>query len=126
MLALRTQFRAPDSYDSVVLEQEGSRLIRQRVFDKILEEEKTAQPAKEKISYDILPDNYLHGISMCSVPARSIHSLRYSCHFHLPKYNSAYPRILPNAHLFLRQKAVGHKLWYDIESAGSAAPNLGQ
>ena len=57
-LALLTQFRAPDSYESVVLEQEGSRLIRQRVFDKILEEEKTAQPTKEKTSYDILPDNY--------------------------------------------------------------------
>ena len=68
MLALRTQFHAPDFYESVVLEQQGSRLIRQRVFDKILEEERTAQPAKEKTSYDVLPDNYVFrvlGVEPC-------------------------------------------------------------
>ena len=58
-LEVRTTFRFPDSYESVVLKQEGSRVIRERVFNKILEEEKTAQPAKEKAAYDILPDNYL-------------------------------------------------------------------
>jgi hypothetical protein len=55
---VRTIFRAPDSYDSVVVKDEGSRLVRQRVFDPILDAEKEAQPAKEKRSYDILPENY--------------------------------------------------------------------
>jgi hypothetical protein len=55
---VRTVFHAPDSYDSVVVKEEGSHLIRQRVFDPILETEKEAQPQKEKTSYDILPANY--------------------------------------------------------------------
>jgi hypothetical protein len=65
---VRTTFRAPDSYDSVVLQEEGSHLIRERVFDPILQAEKEAQPAKEKNAYDILPDNYLFrfdGVDAC-------------------------------------------------------------
>jgi hypothetical protein len=55
---VRTTYRAPDSYNSVVVKDDGSHVIRQRVFDPILETEKEAQPAKEKSSYDILPANY--------------------------------------------------------------------
>jgi hypothetical protein len=56
---VRTTFRAPDSYSSIVVKDDGSRLIRERVFDPILDAEKEAQPAKAKNSYDILPENYL-------------------------------------------------------------------
>jgi hypothetical protein len=65
---VRTTFHAPDSYDSVVVRDDGSRLIRQRVFDPILDAEKEAQPAKEKNSYDILPENYsfrADGVDTC-------------------------------------------------------------
>ena len=65
---VRTTFRAPDSYNSVVTKEEGSHLIRERVFDPILDAEKQAQPAKEKSAYDILPDNYLFrlvGVDAC-------------------------------------------------------------
>ena len=55
---VRTTFHAPDSYNSVVVKEDGSHVIRERVFDPILETEKEAQPAKEKNSYDILPANY--------------------------------------------------------------------
>jgi hypothetical protein len=65
---VRTTFRAPDSYDSAVVKEEGSKLIRQRVFDPILDAEKEAQPSKEKRSYDILPQNYMFrvdGVDSC-------------------------------------------------------------
>jgi hypothetical protein len=65
---VRTTFRAPDSYASVVVKEEGSHVIRQRVFDPILETEKEAQPKKDKTSYDILPANYdfrMLGVDSC-------------------------------------------------------------
>jgi hypothetical protein len=55
---VRTVFHAPDSFSSVIVKDDGSKLIRQRVFDPILDAEKEVQPAKEKNSYDILPANY--------------------------------------------------------------------
>jgi hypothetical protein len=65
---VRTTFRAPDFYESVIVKEEGSRMIRQRVFDPILDAEKEAQPKKEKNSYDILPQNYVFravGLDSC-------------------------------------------------------------
>jgi hypothetical protein len=56
---VRTTFRAPDFYDSAVVKEDGSRLIRERVFDPILDAEKEAQPKKDKNSYDIVPGNYV-------------------------------------------------------------------
>jgi hypothetical protein len=66
---VRTTFHAPDSYNSIVLKEQGSHVIRQRVFDPILETEKEAQPKKEKTSYDILPANYdfrVVGLDSCA------------------------------------------------------------
>ena len=57
-LEVMTTFRQPDTLESWVLKQEGSNLIRQRVFDKILEEEKENQLKKERIQNDVLPANY--------------------------------------------------------------------
>jgi hypothetical protein len=65
---VHTTFRAPDSYKSMVVKEDGSRIIRERVFDPILDVEKEAQPAKEKNSYDILPENYVFravGVESC-------------------------------------------------------------
>lgn len=65
---VRTVFRAPDSFESMVMKEDGSKIIRQRVFDPILDAEKEAQPGKEKKSYDILPENYTFravGVETC-------------------------------------------------------------
>jgi hypothetical protein len=65
---VHTMFRAPDSYDSVVVKEDGSKIIRERVFDPILDAEKEAQRAKEKNTHDILPENYVFravAVDMC-------------------------------------------------------------
>jgi len=53
-----TTFRRPDTLESQVLRAEGSKLIRERVFDKILEAENEiqSQPARQQV--DIIPANY--------------------------------------------------------------------
>ena len=53
-----TVFRQPDSLESRVLKQEGPALIRERVFDKILETEKESSHKKDQIENGILPANY--------------------------------------------------------------------
>jgi hypothetical protein len=57
-LEVRTTFRRPDTLESEVLRTEGSRLIRQRVFDKILEAENETQSTPAKQQVDIVPANY--------------------------------------------------------------------
>jgi len=53
-----TVFRQPDTLESRVLKQEGPMLIRERVFDKILEAEKESSNKKNQIENGILPLNY--------------------------------------------------------------------
>jgi hypothetical protein len=53
-----TIFRQPESLESQVLAQEGSKFIRERVFDKILETEKDSIHRKDQIENGILPANY--------------------------------------------------------------------
>src|SRR5215471_4578825 len=55
-LEVRTVFRKPDTFDSEVLRSDGSELIRERVFNKILEAEDVAR--KESIRTAITADNY--------------------------------------------------------------------
>jgi hypothetical protein len=57
-LEVMTTFRRPDIFESQVLRAEGSSLIRERVFDKILEAENETQSSPAKQLIDILPANY--------------------------------------------------------------------
>jgi hypothetical protein len=53
-----TCFKPPATVESHVLKQEGSALIRDRVFDKILEAEAETASPKAKHDVDITPANY--------------------------------------------------------------------
>jgi hypothetical protein len=55
---VQTIFRRPDVMQSTVTSQEGSKLIRSRVFDKILEAENETHEKKAKQQVDITPANY--------------------------------------------------------------------
>jgi hypothetical protein len=55
---VQTVFRQPDQLSSTVTSQEGSKLIRTHVFDKILEAETEARSKQQKAQVDIVPDNY--------------------------------------------------------------------
>src|SRR5260370_29690481 len=55
---VHTIFRRPDQLQSTVTSQEGSTLIRSRVFDKILEAENETHARKDKQQVDITPSNY--------------------------------------------------------------------
>src|SRR5215831_7686585 len=55
---VRTVFRRPDQLESTVTSHEGSKLIRARVFDKILEAEGETHSRKDKQQVDIIPANY--------------------------------------------------------------------
>jgi hypothetical protein len=57
-LEVMTTFRRPDTLESQVLRAEGSKLIRERVFDKILEAENEIQSRRSKQQVDIVPANY--------------------------------------------------------------------
>jgi hypothetical protein len=56
-LEVRTVFRKPNSFDSEVLRSEGSKLIRERVFDKLLEAEEDSRN-REASQSAITPENY--------------------------------------------------------------------
>jgi len=53
-----TTFRRPDTLESQVLRAEGSKLIRERVFNKILEAENEIQSKSARGQVDIVPANY--------------------------------------------------------------------
>jgi hypothetical protein len=55
---VETVFRRPDHVQSTVKRSEGSRLIRSRVFDKILEAETETSSKKDKQQVDVVPANY--------------------------------------------------------------------
>jgi hypothetical protein len=55
---VHTVFRQPDKLESTVMSHEGSKLIRSRVFDKILEAEEETRSKKDKQQVDIIPANY--------------------------------------------------------------------
>jgi len=55
---VHTVFRRPDLLESTVMRQEGSKFIRSRVFDKILEAESETRAKKDKQQVDITPANY--------------------------------------------------------------------
>ena len=57
-LEVRTTFRRPDTLDSEVLRAEGSKIIRERVFNKILEAENETKATLTKQQIDIGPANY--------------------------------------------------------------------
>jgi hypothetical protein len=65
---VQTVFRHPDQVQSTVTKQEGSKIIRSRVFDKILEAESETRSKKDKQQVDIIPANYdftLQGLENC-------------------------------------------------------------
>jgi len=55
---VQTVFRQPDQLQSTVTRHEGSKFIRSRVFDKILEAENETSAKKDKKQVDIVPANY--------------------------------------------------------------------
>src|SRR5262249_54467684 len=55
---VQTVFRQPDKLESTVMSHEGSKLIRSRVFEKILEAEEETRTKKDKQQVDIIPANY--------------------------------------------------------------------
>ena len=57
-LEVRTTFRRPDTIESQVLRTEGSKLIRERVFDKILKAENETHSKLAKKQGDIVQANY--------------------------------------------------------------------
>ena len=57
-LEVRTTFRRPDTIESQVLRAEGSKLIRERVFDKILKAENETHSKLAKKQVDIVQANY--------------------------------------------------------------------
>jgi hypothetical protein len=57
-LEVTTTFRRPDTFESQVLRAEGSKFIRERVFDKILAAENEIQSTPAKQQIDIVPANY--------------------------------------------------------------------
>jgi outer membrane lipoprotein-sorting protein len=57
-IEVNTVFRQPSTFESEVIKTEGSELIRQRVFDKILEAEKEANTKKTRQEVAITPENY--------------------------------------------------------------------
>jgi hypothetical protein len=57
-LDVMTTFRRPDTLESQVLRAEGSKVIRERVFDKILEAENESNAKLTKQQIDIVPANY--------------------------------------------------------------------
>jgi hypothetical protein len=58
VLEVKTLFRQPGTFESQILRSEGSELIRERVFNKILEAEKEAGTEKGSQESDIAPENY--------------------------------------------------------------------
>jgi hypothetical protein len=56
-LEVNTVFKKPNSFDSEIVRTEGSKMIREKVFDKILEAEKDAK-TKEAKATAITPENY--------------------------------------------------------------------
>jgi hypothetical protein len=83
---VQTTFRHPDQLESTVTKQEGSKLIRSRVFDKILEAEGETHTKKDKQQVDIIPANYnftLVAAEQCD--SRSCFHLRIS-----PKQRNKY------------------------------------
>ena len=57
-LEVMTTFRRPDTLESQVLRAEGSKSIRERVFNKILEAENEIQSKSARGQVDIVPANY--------------------------------------------------------------------
>jgi len=57
-LAVKTVFRRPGIVQSEILSSDGSAMIREKVFDKILDAEQEAQSAEVRDRTKITPDNY--------------------------------------------------------------------
>ncbi len=58
VLEAKTTFRQPSTYETEVVRTEGSDLIREKVFDRILEAEKEANTGNMKKEVTIAPANY--------------------------------------------------------------------
>jgi hypothetical protein len=99
-LVVLTTFHQPDSHESKVIEQEGSKFIRERVFDKILEAEKEIKSKNVKAETDILPENYdFMLVGMDDIQGRKCYHLTI-----LPKRKSKY---LLNGSIWVDAKNYG-------------------
>jgi hypothetical protein len=86
MLEAKTLFRQPSTFETEVVRTEGSDLIREKVFDKILEAEKEANSQKVKKEVTIAPANYKFAlINKQDCNGRPCYNLRIS-----PKQKSKY------------------------------------
>jgi hypothetical protein len=61
-MEVETVFLSPDSLHSTVIKQEGSSLVRQQVFEKILHAETEAATQIARDQTDIIPQNYRFGL----------------------------------------------------------------
>jgi hypothetical protein len=96
-LEVKTRFRRPATFESEVVRSEGSKLIRERVFDKILEAEQDANSKKGTREVGITPANYkfvLIGKEDCD--GRACYNLRIT-----PIHKSKY--------------ALNGQIWVDAE-----------
>jgi hypothetical protein len=57
-MVVETVFRRPEGMQTTVMSHEGSKFIRSRVFDKILEAETETKAKKDKQQVDFVPANY--------------------------------------------------------------------
>jgi hypothetical protein len=58
-MVVETVFRTPEGTQTTVVSHEGSKFIRSRVFDKILEAETETKANKDKHQVDLTPANYI-------------------------------------------------------------------
>jgi len=86
VLEAKTVFRQPSTYETEVLRTEGSDLIREKVFEKILEAEKEANTQQVKKELTIAPANYKFAlVSKQDCGGRPCYNLRIS-----PKQKTKY------------------------------------
>jgi hypothetical protein len=87
VLEVTTHFRRPNSFESEIVRSEGSSMIRERVFDRILDAEKEANSTKEmKEEVSITPEHYNFSFVKKEIcDGRSCYQMRIS-----PKEKSKY------------------------------------
>ena len=99
VLEVKTVFRRPSTFDSEIIRSEGSSMIRERVFDKILEAEREANTDKAKLEASITPKNYnFTWLGKKDCGGRPCYNLRIT-----PKQKSKY--------------SVDGQIWVDAEDA---------
>jgi hypothetical protein len=97
ILEVNTRFRSPSTFESEIVRSEGSQLIRERVFDKILEAEKEAGLKATRGEVAINPANYRFSLlARQDCGGRSCYALQIT-----PKHKNKY--------------SLNGRIWVDAE-----------